>query len=70
MNTDQPVITPDQYAAAVRALGLDLALTHSVSITADWAQLTLVNTDADGVPIVELGRLTTRSVGVPITPAT
>jgi hypothetical protein len=54
----------------VEALGLDLALTHSVSITADWAQLTLVNTDEHGAPIVELGRLTTRSVGVPIAAST
>lgn len=62
-----PTIAPSQYVAAVEALGLDPTMTVSVSITADWAHLTLVDVD-DGAPVIELGRLVTYSVDIPILP--
>lgn len=61
-------ITPAQYMTALNALGLDPMLTVSVSITSDWAHMTLVQTDKDGAPVIELGRLVTHSVDIPIRP--
>lgn len=61
-----PTITREQYIAAIEALGLDPNLTVQVSLQADWAHVTLAETDEDGMPIVDLGRLTTRSLPVQI----
>lgn len=61
-----PTITPAQYRAALEALGLDPAMTVSVTVQADYAHILLVATDEHGTPTVDLGRLATRAVGVTI----
>lgn len=61
-----PTITPEQYTAALEALGLDPRLTISVSLQADWAHIVTAELDEDGDPIVELGRLVPRTTSVPI----
>lgn len=60
-------ISPAQYTAALEALGLDPRLTISVTLQADWAHIVTAETDGDGDPIVELGRLVPRTASVPIT---
>lgn len=64
-----PTITPKQYLAALKALGLDPAHTVTVTLQADYAHVTTVVLDASGAPVIELGRLTTESTSVPITDA-
>lgn len=64
-----PTITRTQYTAALEALGLDPRLTISVTLQADWVHIVTAETDDDGDPIVELGRLVPRTASVPITDA-
>jgi len=61
-----PAITPEQYRAALEALGLDPRLTISVTLQADWAHIITAELDDDGDPIVEPGRLVPRTTFVPI----
>ena len=61
-----PVITPDQYRAAIDALGLDPDLIVSVTLSGAWVSITQITVSPEGVPLISLGQHVTHTSGGPL----